>query len=125
MTVKWLSEKLVLARYQKRRRGSNEIAVLDQDFQVRWNGVTIRVPIGFGTDLSSIPRVVPKWIASKFDGIEASVVHDWLYVSGEQSKYFADSLFYQMLADDPTVPWWRRELMYRAVRAFGKGVYDD
>lgn len=65
MTVALLSDRLVLVRHRERRRGSNDIFVVGADYQVRWNGITVTVREGFGTDLSSVPKAVPKWLASK------------------------------------------------------------
>ncbi len=124
MTVFLLSNRLVLVRHTNRRRRSKDIFVLGAEYQVRWGGITVTVPEGFRTDLSSVPKIVPRWIASKLDGIEASVVHDYVYRSREQPQAYADGLFREMLRLDPTVPGWRRELMYGAVRAFGGGIYD-
>ncbi len=120
----FLSSRLLLARHTIRRRASEDIAVVAEPFTVEWNGTRITVPEDFGTDLSSVPKAVPKWIASRVDGIEASVVHDYLYVSGEQTRAFADSLFREMLRLDRGVPAWRREVMYRGVRLFGGALYE-
>ena len=51
---------------------------------------TLTVPIGFPTDLASIPR--PLWVilppVNKYDA--AAVVHDWLYQKGICTRHQAD-----------------------------------
>jgi Protein of unknown function (DUF1353) len=98
--------------------------VIATQFKVRWDDTTIAVPEGFPTDFSSVPKFIPAFVASSVDGLEASVVHDFLYASTSQPKQFADRLFLEMMKLDASVPGWRRWLMYRAVKWFGGRVYD-
>ncbi|NQU71661.1 MAG: DUF1353 domain-containing protein [Rhodospirillales bacterium] len=114
---------LHLARYRLHRRGK-DIAVVSEKFEVVWNNVSVAVPEDFPTDFSSVPKFVPAFIASRVDGLEASVVHDFLYASTSQPKKFADDLFLEMMKLDDNVPGWRRWLMHQAVKRFGGAVYD-
>lgn len=79
------------------------------------------VPMGFETDLASVPRAFRN-LVSKVDGIEASVIHDWLYDRRLVPRDVADKVFFELLRD--AVPAWKRWTMYAAVRTFGKGIYD-
>ena len=107
---------LVLLR-QLERPASDTQFILAAAFRVGpWT-----VPGGFETDLASVPRLL-RSIVSKVDGIEASIIHDWLYHSREVTRKEADRIFLDLL--DGVVPEWRRRAMYWAVRAFGKGAYD-
>lgn len=115
---------LHLIRQRKRRPGGKDIAEISEDFKVEWNGETILVPPGFFTDFSSVPRVVPAFIASRVDGIEASVVHDYLYATNKKPKEYADELFLEMMKLDSSMPGWRRWVMHQAVKRFGGGVYN-
>ncbi len=109
---------LYFGRYIEPRRGSDDIAVLTRSFSVIHDGVTITVPRGFGTDGSSVPRLA-RAIVDRMTGIEASVVHDFLYRTQAQPKAFADDLFDAMLYENPYVSWLERKLMVGAVKVFG------
>lgn len=80
----------------------------------------IIIPVGFITDLASIPRIFwsilppdnPRWS-------RAAVVHDWLYKNQPYSRAIAD----KTLLDGMTAlhaPKWKRLVMYWAVRLFGR-----
>ncbi len=89
-------------------------------FRLDGDQTTYTVPEGMGTDLASIPKLVPKWIADKIDGhIEAAVVHDHLcIVRGPWDSRVAADIFNEGMRA-AQVPAWRREIMYRAVVMFG------
>lgn len=107
---------LVLVRRLERPRADTQF-VLGADFIVG----PYLVPKGFQTDLASVPRAV-RSLVSKVDGIEASVVHDYLYHTRMVSRDEADRVFLDLLAD--AVPAWKRWSMFWAVRAFGGPIYD-
>jgi len=82
----------------------------------------IKVPAGFVTDFASVPRIfwniLPPW--GKYG--KAAVVHDFCYGTGCYSRKKCDRIFYkgmQVLG----VPWWKRKIMYWAVRLFGENHY--
>ncbi|EKZ9425997.1 DUF1353 domain-containing protein [Salmonella enterica] len=82
----------------------------------------IEVPAGFVTDLATVPRIF--WIFLPPDGkyAKAAIIHDYLYDNALRTKKEADKIF----LDGMTVlgvPKWKRMVMYRAVRLFGKGMY--
>ncbi|MEN8195952.1 MAG: DUF1353 domain-containing protein [Pseudomonadota bacterium] len=94
------------------------IFILSEDLELSFktNGKqdSVTVPAEFVTDLASVPRFL-QWIVSKTDGIEASVVHDYIYAHPKgRTKLFADRLFNAMLKGQVTLL--RRWLMYSAVR---------
>jgi hypothetical protein len=111
---------LVLIRKLERPSANTKFR-LYRDFVVDYSGWEIRVPKGFETDLASVPRFL-RSLVSKVDGIEAAVVHDYLYVTAESTKDVADKLFYLMLEN--AVPQWKRYFMYLAVYFFGKGNFN-
>ena len=96
--------------------------MLTRTFVAEWEGVTIRVPRGFGSDGSSVPSFA-RGIVDRMDGIEASVVHDFLYETHKKSKAFADDLFDAMLSENPDISWGQRQLMVAAVKTFGDQAY--
>lgn len=78
----------------------------------------ITVPAGFKTDLASTPR--PTWIIMPPDGeyTAAAIIHDFLYHIQTRTRLEADQIFLEAMAV-LEVPWWKRKIMYRAVRSFG------
>lgn len=78
----------------------------------------IVVPVGFKTDLASTPRAT--WIVMPPDGRYAAsaVVHDWGYHTQTRSRLEVDRIFLEGMTV-LGVPWWKRRIMYSAVRTFG------
>lgn len=85
--------------------------------------VIVGVPIGFVTDAASIPPPVQPIVGSPWYGnyVEPSVIHDWLYFSKKTSRREADKIFVEGMKVKG-VSWWKRRLMYRAVRIAG-GIF--
>ncbi len=89
-------------------------------------GVSVRVPAGFQTDLTSIPRWLRSWLPHDGQYAPAAVTHDYLYSlcrAGEKgcSRFLADAIFrdgMRLLG----VPMLRRVVIYYAVRFFGAGA---
>lgn len=84
----------------------------------------IRVPVGFETDLASIPKGL-RWIISQNEEHrEAAVLHDYLYSVGGKFDWFsftrkeADEIFLAAM-NYSGVSWLKRSLMFSAVRSFG------
>lgn len=118
---------LVLRRYQHTPKGQGRLFYLDLPYRVSFymdgEAATLTINPPFATDLASIPKIVPKWIAQKVAAhIEAAVVHDYLYVTAMWSKEIADEIFLAAMKA-ANVPSWRRAVMYRMVRWFGRGEY--
>ena len=92
----------------------------------------ITVPLGYVTDLASVPRIC--WIAiAPFDVARPAVVHDILYEKINamrphtskkdfaECRRIADLAFLQgMEATDPLVASWKKWSAYYAVRMFGR-----
>jgi hypothetical protein len=86
-----------------------------------WTRAPITVPIGFQTDLASIPRII-QWLPHM--GVNgrsrrAAVLHDYLYRTPGYRKADADLVFAAALSAEnvATAAIW---LMYYAVKWFGK-----
>ena len=78
----------------------------------------VLVPRGFITDLASIPRVFWRVIPPTGPYGPATVIHDFLYSNQPCSRKTADRLFLEGMKV-LKVAWWKRRVMYRAVRVFG------
>lgn len=83
---------------------------------------TIVVPKGFITDLASIPRPLWIWFPPHDEYAKAAIIHDYMYDNGIGSKAEADYVFYEALGV-LGIPNWKRKIMYRMVKWFGKGNY--
>ncbi len=100
-------------------------------FKLAGNDREITVPQGMVTDLASVP-----WFARIFIGrvgrhLEASIVHDFLYIAWQdvagrgardEDRKFADRLM-QVAMKKAKVGAINRCLIYAAVRIFGGGPY--
>ena len=95
----------------------------------------IVVPRGMLTDLSSAPRIaVLAGIRRVGPHLEASIVHDFLYIAWQyldpvrearhEDRRFADELF-RVGMKRASVNSIRRELIYRAVSWFGGSLYES
>ena len=81
-------------------------------------GKTFIVPIGFQTDMASVPRLPLVFMLAGDTSREASVVHDFLYDTQPVKRALADRVLKE--ASGVTgVPVWRRWMMYAGVRLFG------
>lgn len=86
----------------------------------------VNVPKGFETDFASVPRIF--WSLCPPDGqyAQAAVTHDYLYKMRKdltyqgprRSRKECDEIFIEAMTV-LGVPWWKRQIMYRAVRLFG------
>ena len=88
-------------------------------------GVRVRVPAGFTTDFASVPRFLWWWFPPSGRHSKSAVTHDYLYCQASGcSRWLADALFREAMAQDG-VGWWKRTAMYYAVRLFGGGAYHS
>lgn len=78
-------------------------------------GYEFVVKAGFVTDLGSVPTAL-EWIIENDRYVEAFVLHDWLYHQKRESRYLADALMYEMIAQHSKIDAW---LAWSAVRSFG------
>lgn len=94
---------------------------------LRRNAV-ISVPVGFSTDLASVPRFLPiTYALTGATSVKAAVVHDFLYsghavyIDGELGmlpRAAADDIFDEIMEAEG-VPGWRKNLMWAGVRIVG------
>ena len=100
------------------------------NFKDEVNKRTIKVPKGMLTDLSSSPRAAWALVAPVGPHLEASIVHDFLYIAwqdlGRQPQsndwLFADNIMRAGMIEAGVEPS-QREMIYAAVRAFGWAVF--
>ena len=80
---------------------------------------TINVPAGFVTDFASFKLGMMRISIAR----EAAVVHDYCYrTKGFISKRLADLVFLEAMKVTG-IGWWRRTILYEAVRWFGRFSY--
>lgn len=85
----------------------------------------IVVPVGYLSDLASVPRLARRLVDTQGPTIRRpSVVHDYIYTSLTHrfTKREADTIFYNALIEEgtPTPLAW---LMWQAVRLGGRGSW--
>src|ERR1044071_290824 len=92
------------------------------------NGKTVQfeVPEGFITDFASIPRllwpILPKWGNYGWAG----VLHHYLFWEQGLCREDADAILLEaMIRSSVSVPGWRQQLIYRAVRLFGGWAWNS
>lgn len=82
----------------------------------------ITVPAKFVTDLASTPKFLWLTFAPFGKHTDAAIVHDYLYskdcIYKEIDRKEADLIFLELMKL-LEVPFWKRQAMYRGVRAFG------
>ena len=86
---------------------------------------TITAPVDFVTDFASVPRVPLAYLLAGNTAHEAAVIHDFLYNNKPHpcTRKQADQVFLEAM-EITGIVWWRRELMYNAVRLFSAGEWD-
>jgi hypothetical protein len=124
------------------RRGQDASYVLAKNYrvcaQIRKCGSTkpewfcIEVPKCFLTDLSSAPRWARWYVSRVGPHLEASIVHDWLFVAwqcgdrvpDEQMRRFADDVFLEAMRV-ARVSSWKRFVIYKASRWAGASMFYE
>lgn len=84
------------------------------------------IPAGFATDGASIPRFFWRLIGHPFesDYVDIFVSHDYDYATGRRSRKAADDAMLAALKERG-MSWWKRTLIYTAVRMFGGKHYES
>lgn len=82
----------------------------------------IVVPIGFITDLASIPRCLWSILPPHDYYAKAAILHDYLYKEAIGTKKEADRIFYEALLVTGMKKWLAK-LFYLGVKLGGKGNY--
>ncbi len=119
------------------REGEDADYIVWRDYTVRFKldnedePREITVPRGMLTDLASVPRVARSVVGRVGPHLEASIVHDFLYIAWQdlegrgprdEDREFADELM-RVALEEAGVSGWQRFLIYRAVSWFGGGAY--
>jgi hypothetical protein len=96
----------------------NWLLLADLVYQSDVAGFTITVPEGFVTNFASVPRLPVIYELAGDTSSAAATVHDYLYSTHIVTRDVADAVLREASAAT-AVPWWRRQLMWAGVRAFG------
>ena len=98
---------------------------LKTDYRYEINEKVIHIPAGFKCDLASVPRLFRNIINTYGSHTKAAVIHDFLYRNGYKvgiSRKEADKIFLAVMKEQG-VGFFKRQVMYRAVRGFGMFAY--
>ena len=107
-------------------RGNSRMFMLTRRFRYLSSYGCIEVPEGFITDGASVPRAFWNIFDPFGDYFEAAVIHDFLYSAAnhEWDRLEADDIFKEAMYN-VGIPWYRREIIYRAVRLFGASSFKS
>lgn len=105
-------------------RNGDRVFALTHDFRYVSSFGVIRVPALFVTDGASIPKAFHSIMGPFGTYFHAAVIHDFLYSPGNKTyiRRESDVIFKEAMFNSG-VPWPTREMIYRAVRAFGWKFY--
>ena len=106
-------------------RNESRIFCLLSDFRYISSAGVITVPAGFETDGASVPKVFWALFAPFGPYFHAAVIHDYLY-SNHNSRFTrleSDLLFKEAMYNSG-VRAVTREIVFNAVRAFGKRFFN-
>ncbi len=82
----------------------------------------ITVPMGFVTDLASVPRLPGLFLLFGGRARKPAVIHDWLYQQQTTDREYADAVFFAAMATDQN--WFTRTFMWLGVRVGGWAVWE-
>lgn len=106
--------------YVERRPKGTGLFFLTRNYTVLINSKPLMVPAGTHTDFASFPKILGL-TGDKIDrGLEAAVVHDYLYRPNPYgyTRKKADDIFLAIMKA-AGVSWFKRYRRYWAVRSFG------
>ena len=105
------------------RRG-NRVFLLKSSFRYFSSLGMIEVPAGTETDGASVPRAFRAIFDPFGEYFGAAVIHDFLYspANCEFTRAEADLIFKEAMYNIGVV-WYRREVIYQAVRIFGGSFF--
>jgi hypothetical protein len=104
----------------------DETFKLANNYFISVDGRVLRLPIGFETDLASIPRAFWNiYPPQKYGFITPAIVHDYLYSCHSGfSRKDADDVFYSLLIENGVSNYTALKF-YLAVRAFGISHFNS
>lgn len=119
----------------RRKKDADYIVAADYtvSFKVDGRPARVTVPAGMATDLASVPRFSRSVVGRVGPHLEASIVHDYLYIAWQdldghgarkQDRDFADELL-RVAMDEAKVGKRNLFIIHRAVRLFGWSVYQS
>ena len=82
---------------------------------------TITVPDGYTTDFASVPRLPVAYAIFGNVANAPSGIHDYLYSETDYARSDCDAVFLEAM-EAAGISWWKRHMMWLAVRAAGWAV---
>lgn len=87
-------------------------------------GAPVRVPVGFISDLASVPRIFWSVLPPFGRYTAAAVLHDWMYRTHHFRRAMCDAIFLESMTSE-RVATWQRITLYLAVRLCGWIAWRD
>ena len=85
---------------------------------------TLIVPIGFKTDLGSIPQALQNIFPKDGKAMFGYILHDWLYFKGSYSQSVCDDILEEAM-ESLGVTWWRRKAVRFGLKLGGSIAYNN
>ena len=95
--------------------GTRKYTLLEAIPYTTLDGDRINVPIGFVTDLASVPRIFWNLFPPSGKYNLAAIVHDFLCISKPFKQKKIDRIFIEAM-EELGVSWWKRHILHKAVR---------
>jgi hypothetical protein len=114
-------------KYPKIQQFSADYYILLEDFEIGVpSGERLIIRKDFIFDGASIPKLFKSIIGGSFEGkyTTPALVHDACYAAELFDRSKCDWNFLCMM-EIATVSWWKRNLMWAAVKIAGGSVWDD
>lgn len=107
--------------------GPGYVFELASDYSAIFDEWLFSIPAGFIFNAASVPRIAWSAISPLDLGTHSVLLHDFTYagrpVEG-MSRKESDVIFRKVMKLEG-VSWWKRNIAYYAVRAFGGGRWSD
>ncbi len=87
------------------------------------NYKSVTVPVGFVTDLTSVPSIFWSTLRPDGDYVNAAIVHDFLYWTQERDRHEADNIL-NIIMKEFEIPWLKRNAIFQGVDKFGKVAWN-
>jgi hypothetical protein len=96
---------------------------IERPLMVKIEGNSVTVPLGFETDLDSVPRLPLAYWLAKGRAFKSAILHDFMYYEGYPREFCDDVMYGGMVAEGVSNFW--RDWIYAGVRAGGWKAYNE
>ena len=96
-----------------------------QNINVKIDDNDVTIPLGFQTDLASIPRIFWNILPpQQADFVGPAILHDWMYATGYQTRAYDDDVLYWSLRQQGAM-WITANIIWLGVRFGGASHFSE